>query len=137
MAGLDRTMSSARQRMPAVVPAPVAVPTPAPAPAPAAAQEPETFAERLGRLDSVQLAQVVASIRGRWALSGDRDDEALRRSLTDFVEEWGDDAVAESMDDEPEQARAEGREYAVIAIDEEIDRIVLGEDAPTKQASDA
>jgi hypothetical protein len=57
---LDRTMSTARQRVPADVPTPVVVPTPAPAAPPT----PETFAERLGRLDLDQLAQVVAESAG-------------------------------------------------------------------------
>jgi hypothetical protein len=40
------------------------------------------------------------------------------------------------VDDDPEAARAEGPESGVIAIDEEIER-VLAEDAPTEQATDA
>jgi hypothetical protein len=138
MAGLDRTMRAARRLPPADVPTPAAVPAPAaaPAPAPAAPQVPETWADRLKRLDSNQLEQVVAALRGNWALPAERDDEydeALRQSLADYVEEWADDVVEENAGD-PE-ARDIGREQAVGFIEEEIER-VLAESAPTEQATD-
>ena len=123
MAGLEATMEHARRTLPNAAPVRRAQP------APAAATELD-IAERLKRLDADQLREVAHALRGSWSLPADDDQAALRQSLVDYVDEWADDS-AEMADDDPEVARAEGRQEAIGFIEEGMLRAI----APTTPQS--
>jgi hypothetical protein len=72
------------------------------------------IAERLKQLDSDQLAHVAEAL-GRH-VDGGADDDALRQSIAAWVDEWASDTAEDWSDEDPEAARAAGREEAISKL---------------------
>ena len=126
MTNLGKTMQWARRNAPA---APAPLPLPA-ATLPAFDGLDGDVGARLEALDLDQLGHVADAL-GRYV---DRDDEgALRQSIADYVEEWADDVVEDREDEDPEAARAAGRQEALGFIEEEILGASIDGDAMPKQ----
>ena len=85
------------------------------------------IAERLKRLDHDQLMQVAEAL-GRQVDGA--DEGALRQSIADWVDEWTDDVAADWGDDDPEAARAAGRQEAINGLEEEVFRGLIDSETP-------
>ena len=69
------------------------------------------------RLDHDQLMQVAEALGRR--VDG-TDEQALRRSIADWVGEWANDVAEDWGDEDLEAARTAGRQEAVGLLEEEI-----------------